>query len=623
MLQTIRDYTQGWIAGIIISLIILSFALWGIHSYFTGSGPSNIIAVVNGVDISKEQLSSAYDRMRRQMQTQYGANAYKDDNALKTRALKGLIEVEVLKQASVDQGFGISDDQIDTYLKSMPDFQVDGQFNYDRFTEILSATMLSISEFIDIIRTGLLIDQPRLGTMFTSFALPDETTNTIALVDQERNIDYLTVPTQYFLSQPITIEQARIDQYYKEHQNDFMTPEQVNIDYIQLSLKDLYSRFAPTDAMLQNFYNENINSYALPMAWELNSILIALPSNPTQDDVKAAQAKLSAAQEALKKGTSFETVATQDGNGNLPKGFVTLNQLPPDVQKAVSGLTAAGQVSQPMRTAQGLMIVKALSVREPKIQSFDQVKDKVRESYVRQHAEEKFAEMRDQLADLTYANPSSLQSAAKDMGLTIQTSELFAKDKGGKDISQYKKIRDAAFSNEVLNLQNNSDVIQINPETYAVIHIKSHIPSKLLPLSDISGQITDKLKAQEADKKAKEFADNLQAKLQTGGDAAALVQAEHFTWNKLGYIGRYSTKIDSAVMDIAFRLPHPATGKVEYGVTRLPGGYGVVAVNGVREGTIDSKKQSVFAEQVQNSLGLLEYSLYKDSQLTKAKVKIN
>ncbi len=622
MLQTIRDYTQGWIAGIIISLIILSFALWGIHSYFTGSGPNNIIAVVNGVDISKEQLSSAYERMRRQMQTQYSDSA-KFDDSLKTRALKGLIEVEILKQAAVDQGFGISDDQIDSYLKSMPEFQVDGQFSYDRFTEILSSTMLSISEFIDIIRTGLLIDQPRLGTMFTSFSLPDETTNTIALVDQERNIDYVTIPTQYFLSQPIKIEQSRIEQYYKDHQSDFMTPEQVNIDYIQLSLKDLYSRFTPTDAMLQNFYNENINSYALPMAWELNSILISLPSSPTQDDIKAAQTKLNSIQDSLKKGTSFESLAAQNGAANLPKGFVTLNQLPPEMQKAVASLTKAGQVSEPIRTAQGLILVKAANIREPKIQTFDQVKDKVRESYVRQHAEEKFAEMRDQLADLTYANPSSLQSAAKDMNLTIQSSELFSKDKPGKDISQYKKIRDAAFGNEVLNLQNNSDVIQINPETYAVIRVKSHIPSKLLPLSDISGQITDKLKAQEADKMAKQFADNMQAKLKSGGDPAALVQSEKFTWNKLGYIGRYSTKIDSAVMDIAFRLPHPAAGKVEYGVTRLPGGYGVVAVSGVREGTVDSKKQTVFAEQVQNSLGLLEYSLYKDSQLKKAKVKIN
>jgi peptidyl-prolyl cis-trans isomerase D len=269
------------------------------------------------------------------------------------------------------------------------------------------------------------------------------------------------------------------------------------------------------------------------------------------------------------------------------------------------------------------VILKADEVREPKMQSFEQVKDKVREIYVRQHAEEKFAEMRDQLADLTYANPSSLQSAAKDMGLTIQDSELFTKEKPGKDISQYKKVRDAAFSNDVLNLQNNSDVIQISPELVAVIRVKSHLVSKLLPLADISGQIADKLKAQEADSRAEKYAQELKSKFENGGNPIDLTAQQNFIWTKLGYVGRYSTKVDSAVMDTAFRLPHPAEGKVVYGVIRLPGGYGVVAVRGVKDGYIDDKKLGVFSEQIQNSQGYLEYTLYKDSQVSKAKIKVN
>ena len=93
--------------------------------------------------------------------------------------------------------------QIDNYLQSMPEFQVNGQFSLDRFQEILSSTLLSTSEFLELIKTSLLIDQPKLGIIFTSFALPDETNYTIALVNQERDIDYINIPLQYFLSQPI------------------------------------------------------------------------------------------------------------------------------------------------------------------------------------------------------------------------------------------------------------------------------------------------------------------------------------------------------------------------------------------------------------------------------------
>src|SRR3990167_10915618 len=123
MLQTIREHTQGWIAGTIIGLIILSFALWGIHSYFVGGSSNTVVAEVNGVEISREQLTVAYERLRRQAQNQYGSNSAtvtaKDETALKDRALTALINIEVLKQASTAQGFQVSNRQIDNYLQSM------------------------------------------------------------------------------------------------------------------------------------------------------------------------------------------------------------------------------------------------------------------------------------------------------------------------------------------------------------------------------------------------------------------------------------------------------------------------------------------------------------------------
>src|SRR5687767_8060635 len=127
MLQTIREHTQGWIAGIIITIIILSFALWGIHSYFVGGINNTNVAEVNGTDITKEQLTVAYERLRRQFQIQYGINnpiTAKDETSLKDRALQALVDIEVLKQSSTEQGFRVSNRQIDNYLHSMPEFQI-------------------------------------------------------------------------------------------------------------------------------------------------------------------------------------------------------------------------------------------------------------------------------------------------------------------------------------------------------------------------------------------------------------------------------------------------------------------------------------------------------------------
>lgn len=631
MLQTIREYTQGWIAGAIITVIILTFALWGIHSYFVGGAANTNVAEVNGVEITKEQLAVSYERLRRQVQSQYGSTnsiTTRDESALKSRAMQSLINMEVLKQASTAQGYLVSDRQINIYLQSMPEFQVDGQFSLDRFQEILSSTLLSTSEFLELIRTSLLIDQPKLGLVFSSFSLPDETASAISLVNQERDIDYINIPTQYFLTQPIVISSDKIKAYYDENKSDFMTPEQANVEYLELSLKELSSKFNPTDVVLKSFYNENINSYTQPTTWKIASIEFPVQANATQEDMKQIVKNADSAYKALKEGgqsSDLAKIASQNSGHLVEASWMTLTQAPAEYQKAISGISTAGDISMPFKTAKGMVIIKALEVQEPKMLSFDAVKDKVKDTYIRQHAEEKFTEIRDQLADLTYEHPDSLQLASKTLNLPIKTSELFTKDKAGKDISQYKKVRDTAFSNDVINLENNSDVIQLNPETVIVLRIKSHVASSLLPLNQISRQIEDKLKVQEAEKRADKFAEDLIAKLQSGSNPQQLAGSYKLKWNTAGMIGRYSSKIDTAILDLAFSLPNPgnAQNKTSYGAARLPSGYAIVAVKSVKPGVIaDQKQATVYAEQIQNSEGLLEYELYKQSQTAKAKISV-
>ena len=508
----------------------------------------------------------------------------------------------------------------------MPEFQVNGQFSLDRFQEILSSTLLSTSEFLELIRTSLLIDQPRLGLIFTSFSLPDETKSTIKLVNQERDIDYIHIPSQYFLNQPIVISQEKIQSYYDKNKSDFMTPEQVSVEYLQISLKNLFSKFNPTDEMLKSFYNENINSYSLPTQWKIASLEIPVTVNATPDQLAQINKKASVISQAMKTNIDLAKLADRYAAKINTPHWMTLEQAPADLQKTIAGLTATNAVSEPIRTSNGLVILKVLGIQDPKMLSFSEVKDKVREMYVRQHAEEKFTELRDQLADLTYEHPESLQLASQTMNIPIQASELFSKDKAGKDISQYKKLRDVAFGNDVLNLQNNSDVIQLNPETMVVIRTKSHVPSSLLPLSQITKQIEEKLKSQEVETRTADFAKDLQAKLQSGTSPAEIASTYKLKWNAAGFWGRYSTKIDTAILDLAFRLPDPAVNqnKPSYGVTRTPNGYAIVALKSIKQGVIADKKQAaVYAEQIQNSDGLLEYELYKRSQITNAKVSLN
>ena len=529
--MSIRDRTHGWIATVIISLLILSFALWGIHSYISGGSASTAVAKVNGIEISKSQLRAAYEQLQRQAQMQSNAElpAGADKN-LKERALQELITVQVLKQASLQEKYRISSQQVDGFLETMPQFQVDGRFSLARFQQVMSMALYSTVDFLELIKTSLLIDQPRLGMIFTSFSLPNEVEEAVALVNQEREIQYTVLSTQH-LTQPVAVSEEAIQAYYKQHAEAYQTVEQASIEYLELKIADLEKKIHPTLQELKSYYEDNSSSFSLP--------------------AKNKQEK-------------------------------------------------------------------------PIAQPFEKVKDKVAAALVRQKAEEQFGAAREKLANLTYEHPDSLKPAATALDLTIKTTAPFTKDKGGADISANAKIREAAFSGDVLNAQNNSDVIQVSPDSVIVIRLKSHVPSTLLALNDVRKDIVAKLQVAAINDQLEQHAMEIQQKLQAAADPEQVMQAYHLHWNSLGMTSRHATKIDSAILDKAFSMPKSqGDQKISYGITKVPTGYAIIGVKAIKEGVLNNKDEyRVFAEQIQNTQGLLEYELYKNSLMNRAKIVV-
>jgi len=531
MLQSIRDKTHGWIAGVIISLLILSFAMWGIHSYFLSSGDNNVVAKVNGIEITKNQLGAAYERLHRQMQMQSGTAQLPEsaESGLKNRALQTLVHVQVLEQASLADNYRITSGQIDGFLQNMPEFQVNGVFSPVRFQQTLNAMLFSAPDFVALIRATLLTDQPRLGIIFTSFALPGEVTNTMALIGQERSIRYLTIPPNYFKSQVLTISDEAIQAYYITHQNEFKTPEQVSVEYVLFSIHDLAARIHPTEDQLKNFYAENTSSFA-----------------------------------------------------------------------------------QSTRRSQ-----------QPGNQTYAMVKDKVKEAFAHQKAEVEFADQKEKVANVAYEHPDSLQASAKELGVSIQSTGLFTKEKAGKDITANAKVREAAFGNDVLNLQNNSDVIQINPESAVILRIKSHVPATVLPLSAVRNQIEDKLKIIATEEKLSALANDMARKLETAKSSPQqIVDEYHLQWTDAGFIGRHASKIDQAILDTAFQMAPPVESKIVYAATKMVNGFAVIGLTGVKPGSTDvsAEQYQAFSDQIQSSMGTLEYGLYQNSLMSKAKI---
>jgi peptidyl-prolyl cis-trans isomerase D len=541
MLQSIRDKTQGWIAGVIVSLLILSFALWGIHSYIEGSSGNDVIAKVDGVEIFKNQVSSTYERMRQQLGTQLGGTQLpvQLESSLKERALQSIIESEALKQASIARDYRVSNFQVDSFLQSLPEFQENGKFSFTLFRQVVANNGYRPGDFLELIRTSLLIDQPRLGILLTSFALPHEVVNIASLINQERDIQYAELPLELISKQIKSISEDQIKAYYDQHENEFKTLEQVSIEYVELSFEDLRKAIQPTEDALKKFYNDTSSSY---------------------------------------------TASSQK-----------------------AGTNQAGAV-----------------------QSFEQVKDKVTAAYIQQKAEEKFAELREKLANISYEHPESLVPVAKELGLKVQSSTAFTKGqttKESKEITANPKIQDAAFSEDVLVHQNNSDVIQVNGDKALVLRVKTHAPAALIPLDKIRQSIVAKLTAIELAKKAQEVAKEIEQQLSSGKMTVEQATSQyHLSWKDVGFINRQAKNVDPSILATAFSIPRSLkANSTGFAIAKTATSYAIVGLKAVKEGAMPSnaKDNKALTEQVQHAEALVEYELYKQSIIKDAKIKIN
>lgn len=636
MLQHIRERSQGIIASVIIGLVCFTFIFWGVHSYLSTGGTNNVVATVNGTNITSQLMAEAYERLRIQQQMQLGADWALNPQVeiqLKTRALNQLVLSTLLSQAAEKQGFRITERQIDTTLANMPAFQINGQFSRERFQEILAATLYTEPAFLSALGKDLIISQVQSGYTNTNFALPNEVNKIIQLVGQKRDIGYFIIPKELFLKNT-HISETQALAFYNQHKDQFLSPEQVSVDYLELSVPQLAKDLHFTPAEVQQFYKENIDTYTQPKRWHVARILFRLPPDVTPQQTNAIESKANLLLQRLHNGENFEKLTQQFSEDNTAKqggdiGWIVQGSLPPDLEKAINALKP-GQYSPLVRSNDGFNIIKLIETQDGKILPFDQVKAKAEQALATQKAQQLFSEKADKLSNLTYANPTTLDIAAKALDLPIQHTPFFSRQGGKEGISANPKVGIAAFNPDVLVRGNNSDAIEINPETIIVIRVANHQPIAPLPYASVKDQIILGLKTKAAQQTALTRGLSWLQAIHDGKDPATIAMSNNLKWENKDGVGRFDSKFNSAILAFAFRIPRPdSKHPVSAAGMLLPSGdYAVITVRGVHDGSEQSfgnfaKQEShIYQEQLENDYGQLDYQFYVQGLLKNAKVTI-
>lgn len=622
MLSAIREKTQGIIATFILALIAIPFALWGVNSYFDSGGKLNV-AKAGDLEISQAEYRRELDRLRGRVEPKN-----MDNPQFKQAILDSLIDQTLLTHDADKQGYRTSDEQLRDLIHDLPNFQRDGKFDPTLYEALLRREGVTLREFEARMRQSLIISQVQLGISESRIVTKAEMTELARLLSQEREVAYATINTEALISKA-AISGHDIEQYYSAHPELFQFPEQVRIEYLQLSVGDLRSNQPPTEEDLKKAYNEEAARYVIPEKRRASHILVSLPAQPTENQVKQALAKMQDIAKQARAGADFaglakkysaDTITAAQG-GDL--GEIRRGVLPQELERAVFSLKP-GEVSQPVRSTYGYHVTKLTALTPEKRKSFADVRRELIEAVRRRQGEEKFFETSEKFRNLVYEQPDSLAPAAKALGLEIRKSEWFSQA-GGSGLAANPKVVQAAFEPEVLSQARNSDAIEIGADTFVALRVAERRPAGRKPLAEVRGQVERLLKQQQALQQARQLAEESLGELRAGGSLEALARKRGLKYQPPRMLTRQPTAaVDGRVVEAAFRASRPQDGKTVYDLVDLDGqGYALLALKRVRD---NAGKTTGGLQQAQAALaarrGIDYYNNYRERLRDKSEIKI-
>ncbi|MDU9389427.1 SurA N-terminal domain-containing protein [Pseudomonas sp. zfem002] len=620
MLQNIRDNSQGWIAKTIIGVIVVLMALTGFDAIFQAVSHNQDAAKVNGDTISQNELSQAVETQRRQLMQRLGKDfdpSLLNDAMLREAALKGLIERQLLLQGARDAKFSFSEAALDQVILQTPEFQVDGKFSAERFDQVIRQLGYGRMQFREMLAQEMLIGQLRAGLAGSGFVTDAQVEAFARLEKQTRDFASLT-----FKADPaaVTVSDEQIKAHYEQHAKEFMSPDQVVIDYIELKKAAYFDQVKVNEDELQALYQKEIAN----LAEQRHAAHILIEVNDKQDEAQA-KARVEDVQQRLAKGEDFAALAkefSQDpgsANNGGDLGYAGKGVYDPAFEDALYALNK-DQVSAPVRTEFGFHLIKLLGVQAPEVPTFASLKDKLTRELKTQQVEQRFVEATKQLEDSAF-EASDLAQPAQDLGLQVQTSAPFGRE-GGDGITANRQVIQAAFSPEVMDEGANSSAIELDPETVVVVRVKEHRKPEQLPLEAVSGPIHDHLAQEQATAAVKSKTEALIAGLRDGKIAYQAVQ-DGQSWKVHEAATRMQEGVDPAELQALFRMGKPeAKDKPVYStVTLADGSVVVLRLNGVNEGSAASEEEKgEYRRYLASRAGQQDFAAYRKQLEAKAEI---
>lgn len=576
MLGRLRTHVKGWLGMVILVMISIPFALFGLQNYSNG-GSEAPVAAVGGYEIYQSDINRAYQIRVRELKEQYGdqysANLFNED-AVRNETLNRLVQEQLIKYTVNKDGYVISDKAVLSVISKMDAFQENGQFNKQLYTELLQARGLTTEGFVQRIREDLTRDQFISSIVDTTLVDNSEIENFYRLSNQTRDIRYLFLPVSAVVGN-VEVSEEEVNKYYTKNEHLFKTSAQASIDYIELSLAELMLGVKPTEEELLAFYNSEKDTFTVVGRRRASHILFEAPSGTSESDSEAKRSEAEAVLAKIRAGEDFAALAKEHSDdigssktgGDL--GIISAGMMDEVFETTLDNLKE-GETSDIIQTAYGFQIIKLTEMAPASIQSFAAVKDKVEALYKTNVAGEKFYQLAERFAELSFENPDSLEPLVEELDLPIK-QQLNVSERTIEGIAAEAKIRQAVFSEDVL-AGNNSEVIELAPEYLVVLRVNKYQPVETMSLETVRAAVELSVKTDKAGVIQRDEAEKILSLIKLGESVDGFAKSDAVELIDVGPITRNDEAVPGALLQDVFGMSHPKDGKPAYRQSVLSNG---------------------------------------------------
>lgn len=383
MLSSIRNNRKTlsivlWL--VIIAFVATIFVVWGVGEK---SNTLGYVAKVNDKIITYEEYQNRYkmadDEIRR-----YGG-AVQIDN-LSKRILESLISEKLMLIEAEKLDIPATDLELVSYIRSIPSFQSNGEFNIDQYEMVLRNNGLNPEQYEKAVKDEIKMRKmTNLIYQTQSIAADKEIENEYNYRKSNITVDYAAIPLNTFEKNiPANPDDAALKEYYDLTKEIYRVPAEIKVKYISFDKNKFLSNYTVSDEQAKAYYDTNIKLYDKKESADISLIYI-LANNSDNKSMEAAKAKIDEAYSQLQSGKSFAEVADNYTDKNIIPaeggriGVVEKGTLEKDIETAVFS-TAVNTYSKPVKVTNGYIIAYVNNLMPAKKYTFEEKKDEIKET---------------------------------------------------------------------------------------------------------------------------------------------------------------------------------------------------------------------------------------------------